>query len=90
MELFLSKLRDSDIVEKMVLNENANPNKNFEIFIDNFKQQCMSRKRIRYDKKLHKDNPWMTTGILKLINTKDKLYKVLKQTSKESPNYADI
>ena len=41
-------------------------------------------------KKLHKDNPWMTTGILKSINAKDKLYKVLKQTSKESPNYADI
>ena len=26
----------------------------------------------------------------KTINAKDKLYKVLKQTSKESPNYADI
>ena len=50
----------------------------------------MPRKRVRYDKKLHKDNPWMTTGILKSINAKDKLYKVLKQTSKESPNYADI
>ena len=50
----------------------------------------MSRKRIRYDKKLHKDNPWMTTGILKSIYTKDKLYKILKQMSKESPNYADI
>ena len=32
----------------------------------------------------------MTTGILKSINTKDKLYKVLKQMSKESPNYANI
>ena len=37
VELFLSsKLRDSDIVGKMDLNENANPNKKFEIFIDNF------------------------------------------------------
>ena len=93
LELFLSKLRDSDIVGKMDLNENANPNKNFEIFIDNFtklKQQCMLRKRVRYDKKLHKDNPWMTTGILTSINAKDKLYQVLTQTSKESPNYADI
>ena len=50
----------------------------------------MPRKRVRYDKKLHKDNPWMTTGTLKSINAKDKLYKVLKQTSNESPNYADI
>ena len=67
VELFLSKLRDSDIVGKLDLNENANPNKNFEIFIDNFtklKQQCMPRKRVRYDRKIHKDNPWMTTGFL--------------------------
>ena len=74
-------------LSEMDLNENANPNKNFETFIDNFtkfKQQCMPRKRVRYDKKLHKDNHWMTTGILKSIIAKDKLYKVLKQTSKES------
>ena len=32
----------------------------------------------------------MTTGFLKSINAKDKLYKVLKQTSKELPSYADI
>ena len=66
----------------MDLNENANPNKNFEIFIDNFtklKQQCMSTKRVKYDKKLTKDNPWMTTA-------KGKLYKILKKTSKELPN----
>ena len=62
-----------------------------ELFLSKL-QQCMPRKRVRYDKKLHKDNPWMTTctGISKLINAKDKLYKVLKQTSKESPNYVDI
>ena len=48
----------------------------------------MPRKRVRYEKKIHEDNPWMTTGILKSINAKDKLYKVLKQksTCKESPN----
>ena len=50
----------------------------------------MPGKRVRYDKKLHEDNPWMTTGILKSINAKDKLYKVLKQISKESLNYSDI
>ena len=50
----------------------------------------MSMKRVRYDKRLHRDNPWKANDILKLINAKDKLYEVLKQTSKESPDDADI
>ena len=41
-------------------------------------------------KKVHEDNPWMTTGILKSINAKDKLYKVLNQTSRESLNYSNM
>ena len=54
VESFLSKLRDSNIVEKMDLNKNVNPNNHFEIFIDNctkLKQHCMPRKRVRYDQK---------------------------------------
>ena len=93
VELFVSKLRDSDIFGKMDFKKNANPNRNFKIFLDNFtklKQNCIPRKRVRYDKKLHKNNPWMNSGILKSINAKDKLYNVLKQTSRKSPNYADI
>ena len=52
------------------------------------KQQCIPKKTVRYNKKVHKDNPWITNGILKSINSKDKLYKALIKTPKESPNYA--
>ena len=41
-------------------------------------------------KKKHKINPWLTAGILKSINSKDKLYKTLMQTSKDSINYPDL
>ena len=75
----------------MGLSENANPNDNFELFMNRFttlKQQCILKKTVRYNKKVHKDNPWITNGILKSINSKDKLYKALIKTPKEYPNYA--
>ena len=40
----------------------------------------MPRKRVKYQKKLHKKSKWITNGILKSINKKDKLYKTLIQT----------
>ena len=40
----------------------------------------MPRKRVTYKKKLHKKSKWITNGILRSINKKDKLYKTLIQT----------
>ena len=53
----------------------------------NLKQECFQRKLVRFDKKKHRINPWLTSGILKSINFKDKLYKTLMQTSKDSTDY---
>ena len=53
----------------------------------NLKQECFQKKLVRFDKKKHKINPWLTAGILKSINSKDKLYKTLVQTSKDSTDY---
>ena len=91
MEAFAKKLQSSNITEQSDLSKNANPNDNFELFMNRFttlKQQCIPKKTVRYNKKVHKDNPWITNGILKSINSKDKLYKALIKTPKESPKYA--
>ena len=40
----------------------------------------MPRKRVKYKKKLHKKSKWITNGILRSINKKDKLYKTIIQT----------
>ena len=93
MEAFAKKLQSSNITEQLDLSENAHPNDNFELFMNRFttlKQQCIPKKTVRYNKKVHKDNPWITNGILKSINSKDKLYKALIKTPKESPNYAVV
>ena len=51
------------------------------------KQECLKKKLVRFNRKKHKINPWLTAGILKSINSKDKLYKTLVQTPKDSINY---
>ena len=39
---------------------------------------------MKYNKKKHKKAKWMTDGILKSINTKDILYKILIQTKADN------
>ena len=56
----------------------------------NLKQECFQKKLVRFHKKKHKINPWLTAGILKSINSKDKIYKTLMQSSKDSINYPDL
>ena len=90
LEKFLNKLRNINITDHLKLNDNADPNLNFTIFMEHFmnlKQECFRKKLVRFDKKKHNINPWLTAGILKSINSKDKLYKTLMQTSKDSINY---
>ena len=60
MEAFANKLQSSNITEQLDLNENVNPNDNFELFMNRFttlKQQCIPKKNVKYNKKVHKDNP---------------------------------
>ena len=45
---------------------------------------------VRFNRKKHKIKPWLTTSILNSINSKDKLYKTLVQTPKDSPIYSDL
>ena len=45
---------------------------------------------MRFNGEKHKIKPWLTTGILSSINSKDKLYKTLVQTPKDSPIYSDL
>ena len=80
-------------MDKLNVDENADPNSNFECFMKHFmklKQQCLPKKRVRFNKKKHKVNAWLTPGILKSINSKNLLYKKLMQTPVDSPNYPDL
>ena len=90
LDNFLNQLGNSNIVNLLNLDENADPNLNFNKFMEHFmklKQECLKKKLVRFNRQKHKINPWLTAGILKSINSKDKLYKTLVQTPKDSINY---
>ena len=79
LDNFLNQLRNSNIVNLLNLDENADPNLNFNKFMERFmklKQECLKKKVVRFNRKKHKINPWLTAGILKSINSKDKLYNL--------------
>ena len=63
LELFITKLRNYNIVDKLNVDDNADdnadPNSNFECFMKHFmelKQQCLPKKK-------HKGNAWLTAGM---------------------------
>ena len=48
---------------------------------------CFPERVVRFNQKKHKKTPWITAGILKSINHRNKLDKNLKQTQIDAINY---
>ena len=48
------------------------------------KDKHLPVRKIKFNKYKHKKNNWITRGILKSIKTKNKLYKVLRQTDTDN------
>ena len=69
----------------------ADPNQNYGILEKALKEThlvCFPEQVARFNKKKHKETPWITVGILKSINRRIKLYKSLKKTQLNSISYA--
>ena len=68
----------------------TDPNYNYEILEHAIKEthsECFPERRVRFNAKKHKKMPWITNGILKSINNRNKLYKKLKQSRIDSLDY---
>ena len=64
----------------------CNPNENYNILeseIITSMESHMDKKTVKFNRRKHKRNPWITFGILRSVNKK-KLYKCLKQTKSDS------
>ena len=67
---------------------NADPNENYAILeaaIVESMNAHLEKKIVKFNRKKHKKDPWMTYGILKSVNHKTKLYKNLMQINKDLP-----
>ena len=75
------------------MSENADPNENFNLFMQTFstlKEKYLPKRRVIFNKRKHSKKPWLTQGLLNSINAKDKLYKRLLQTPTDSPDYQQL
>ena len=66
------------------------PNYNYEILEHAIKEthlECFPERRVRFNAKKHNKTPWITNGILKSINNRNKLYKKLKLSRIDSVDY---
>ena len=80
MHNFVKELDEICIYEQLQPALDANPQENYDIFIKlvtSAKNKHLPKKIVRFNKKKHKKATWLTNGILKSINIKDKMYKIL-------------
>ena len=72
------------------MSENADPNENFNFFMQPFSsltEKYLPKRRTKFNERKQCKNPWLTQGLFNSINAKDKLYKLLLQTPTDSPDY---
>ena len=83
MNKFVDELTSLNICDKLDKQLTSDPNNNYEILSGLLKyarEKHLPKKTVKYQKKRHKKSKWISNGILKSINTKDRLHKVLVQT----------
>ena len=54
------------------------------------KEKHLPKKMVKFDKRKHKKAKWMTNGLLKSINNKDRLYKKLIRTDMDDLQYVTL
>ena len=87
------EIKSDDIYNKLNKIPNANPSLNYDIIYKEIlqsKNKHMPGKLVKFDKYKHNKSTWITQGLLRSIRYQDKLYKQLKLTNPNSPNYETI
>ena len=93
IDKFRIDLNKSNILENIDLNADANPNTNYEALdgiIENARLQNFPGKTVKLNKYKHKKCNRITQGILKSIKFKKKLYKDMKLSTPQSPQFETL
>ena len=87
---FKNDIASKNIFDKLDKDLHADPNVNYNILESEIisSMNChMEKKIVKFNRKKHKRDPWITFGILKSVNRKNLLYKKLKKTKTDFINY---
>ena len=79
---FIEHLKNINIMNKLNMDKNSDINDNYEVFcklLQSSKSEHMPIKSVKFNKYKHKKNKWISKGIIKSIEIKDKLYKLMTQ-----------
>ena len=84
---FREELRSSDMSSHLNANLMTDPNPEYDIFeriaLSPY-EKYFPNKRVKVNKHKHKISPWITTGLIKSIEFRDKLYKRLRSCLQDS------
>ena len=87
-------MNELNIYDQLQSALNTNPQENYDTFIkllSSAKNKHLPKRIVRFNKKKHKKAKWLTNGILKSINTKDKMYnKLIKLDNLDEAMYANL
>ena len=84
---FRNDIASKNIYEKLNKDIHCNPNENYNILeseIIKSMESHMNKKTVKFNRRKHERDPWITFGILRSVNKKNKLYKCLKLTKSDS------
>jgi hypothetical protein len=90
---FKEYLLNENIQSQLDNNNSLDPNTNYETLdqiIQTGINKCMPSKIVKYNKHRHKNKEWITTGLIKSIKFRDKLYQKLKNTCHNLPLYDQL
>ena len=72
---FVDELEELNIYDKLQKSVNSDPEENYDIMLkllSTAKEKHLPKKMVKFDKRKHKKAKWMTNGLLKSINNKDR------------------
>ena len=77
------------LVNDLNCDPNANYNVLHDVLQDNISRNC-SNKRVKFNGRKHKKTSWITIGLIKSINFRDKLYRQLKLSNDQTELYQSV
>ena len=87
---FIDELQQADIISHLSQDTSSDPNENYDKFIEivlSGKAKHLPTKKKKFNRRKHRIQKWVTKGIIKSINTKDKMYKKLVQSRCDNELY---
>ena len=90
---FIEELKNLNIYDRLNHSLECDPNINYRILMDTVtecRQKHFPSKLVKFNKRRHKSNKWITYGIIKSINTRDEMYRKLLALNINDPRYPEL